>query len=99
MKNLLIIGGDYLGNIEKKLNEIGFRQLDHVKGRKEQGSRLHISQKADAVLILLDYVNHNLARETKMKAKERSIPVFYAKRSWTSIQQSIKQSGAMVAGE
>jgi hypothetical protein len=34
MPSLLIVGADHLGNIEDKLSEIGFDEIQHITGRK-----------------------------------------------------------------
>jgi len=90
MRNLVIVGADHLGQIEKNLNQIGFKNILHIKGRKESHNRFQIPQEADAVLVLLDFASHNLVKAMKDKAKKQSLPVFYAKRSWTSIYHSLK---------
>ena len=90
MRNLVIVGADHLGHIEKNLNQMGFKNILHIKGRKESESRFQLPQEADAVLVLLDFVSHNLAKATKDKARKQSLPICFAKRSWTSIYHSLK---------
>ncbi|MEK6635824.1 MAG: DUF2325 domain-containing protein, partial [Planctomycetota bacterium] len=45
----------------------------------------------DFIIVLYDFVNHNLAHKIKSFAENRGIPVVYAKRSWSSIYQKIKE--------
>jgi hypothetical protein len=89
MASLLIVGADHLGNIVHKLSEIGFQKVSHVSGRNCQSVKKGIPDHVDLVLVLTDYVNHNLSKVIKQRAKEQSLPIFFAKRSWCSIQQAL----------
>ena len=46
--------------------------------------------KADFIILLYDFVNHNLAYKIKKIAGNKGIPIIYAKRSWSSIYLSIQ---------
>lgn len=87
MASLLIVGADHLGNITDKLSEIGFHDVSHLSGRKCQSVKKAIPENIDLILVLTDYVNHNLSKVIKQKAKEQSLPIYFAKRSWCSIHQ------------
>ncbi|MGD8190893.1 DUF2325 domain-containing protein [Brevibacillus ginsengisoli] len=89
MASLLIVGADHLGNITEKLTDYGFDDVQHITGRKTQSVKKAISEDTDLILVLTDYVNHNLSKVIKQKAKEQSLPICFAKRSWCSIQQVI----------
>jgi hypothetical protein len=77
--SVLIVGGDHLGNIEGRLKDIGYQEVLHITGRK-----IH------SILVLTDYVNHNLSKEIKEKAKKQQVPIYFAKRSWSSIYQVLQ---------
>ncbi|MFC0560477.1 DUF2325 domain-containing protein [Halalkalibacter alkalisediminis] len=89
MSSLLIVGADRLGSIPKKLEELGFNEIIHMSGRKVQMVKKEIPSHIDLILVLTDFINHNLTAVLKKKAMEQSIPVCYAKRSWCSIYQAI----------
>jgi hypothetical protein len=91
MPSLLIVGADHLGNIEDKLSEIGFDEIQHITGRKCQTVKKEIPENVDLILVLTDYVNHNLSKVIKQKAKEQSIRICFAKRSWCSIYQVLNE--------
>jgi hypothetical protein len=93
MKSILIVGADHLGNIVEQLRKIGIQQIMHVSGRKCQEVKRGIPENVDAVLVLTDYVNHNLSKVIKQKAKEQSLPIFYAKRSWCAIHSALLPNG------
>ncbi|MGG3891476.1 DUF2325 domain-containing protein [Metabacillus fastidiosus] len=92
MGSLLVVGADNLGVITNKLLSVGFDEILHISGRKVQMVKKEIPGNISFILVLTDYVNHNLSTVIKQKAKSQSIPVFYAKRSWSSIYQVIKNA-------
>lgn len=87
----LIVGGDHLGSIPKELDKIGVDEIKHLTGRSGQKIRDGIPETMDFIILLYDFVNHNLAHKIKSFAENRGIPVVYAKRSWSSIYQKIKE--------
>jgi hypothetical protein len=91
MNSLLIIGADHLGVIPDKLSSVGFDQILHINGRKVQMVKRAIPENISCILVLTDYVNHNLSTVIKQRAKSQSIPIFYAKRSWTSINNALQR--------
>ncbi|RBW69545.1 DUF2325 domain-containing protein [Bacillus taeanensis] len=89
MRSLLIVGADHLGTIPSKLGKVGYKRVVHLSGRKVQMVKRKIPDHIDLILVLTDYINHNLSAVIKQKAKEQEIPIRYAKRSWSSIHQAI----------
>jgi hypothetical protein len=92
MKSLLIIGGDRIGNILKNLKEEGFREVIHINGRKKKMVHTDIPRKVDLILVLTDFINHNLTGAIKRKAQENGIPIRFSKRSWCLIHEEINRS-------
>ncbi|WP_147534612.1 DUF2325 domain-containing protein [Bacillus marasmi] len=90
MRSLLIVGADNLGGIPEKLTTVGFNEVLHIDGRKVQMVKKELPEKVSCILVLTDFVNHNLTSVIKKRAKSQSIPVYYAKRSWCSIYNAIK---------
>ncbi|TVL99347.1 MAG: dihydroorotate dehydrogenase [Candidatus Brocadia sp. WS118] len=90
--SVIIVGGDHLGSIPKELDKIGITEIQHLTGRTGQKMRGKIPEKVDFIILLYDFVNHNLAYKVKKLAINRNIPIIYAKRSWSSIYQKIKDS-------
>ncbi|MBP2018178.1 hypothetical protein J2Z79_001577 [Symbiobacterium terraclitae] len=85
---VLVIGGDHLGSIGQNLRNIGFTDVKHVTGRTER--RVEIPAGTELVIVLIDYVNHNLARWVKEQAKARQLPIIFARRSWSAICTSLQ---------
>jgi hypothetical protein len=89
--SVLIVGGDHLGSIPKELDKLGVKEIRHVTGRSGQKIRDGIPETMDFIIMLYDFVNHNLAYKIKKSAENKGIPIIYAKRSWASIYQKMKE--------
>ncbi|HYG58782.1 MAG TPA: DUF2325 domain-containing protein [Symbiobacteriaceae bacterium] len=85
---VVVVGGDHLGSIDKNLRSCGFHAIRHVKGRNQ--NRMEIGADTELVLVLVDYVNHNLAKWVKAEAKANNVPIVFARRSWSTIYESIQ---------
>ncbi|MBU9710564.1 DUF2325 domain-containing protein [Evansella tamaricis] len=89
MSSLLVIGGDKLGAIPDQLKKLGFSDVLHVDGRKVQMVKKEIPDNVDLILILTDFINHNLAKKIKDRASKKEIPICYSRRSWCAIYKSL----------
>jgi hypothetical protein len=90
--SVLIVGGDHLGSIPKQLKKIGVDNIKHMSGRNRNVIKRGMPMTMDLIIVLHDYVNHNLANVTKKQAKDYNIPVVFAKRSWSSIYKKLPNS-------
>lgn len=91
MSAILVIGGDRLGNIIDLLHGQGFDEIHHVSGRKSSQTGVTIPTGVKMILVLTDFVNHNLAKTVKSRAKDRSIPLLFCKRSCAAIAKALLQ--------
>jgi len=89
MTSLLIIGGDQLGAITKHLKTIGFADILHIDGRKSRMIKQDIPDGIDLILVLTDFISHNLAKKIKGRAEKKNIPICFSRRSWCSIYKSL----------
>lgn len=90
--SVVVIGGDHLGGIEKNLYAMGVTELIHISGRKSPGKRIGFPRETAFVLVFTDYVNHNTAQTVKTIAKSQAIPMIFAKRSWSSVEEKLQVS-------
>lgn len=87
--SVMVVGGDYLGTIEKNLYSLGVSELLHLDGRKgSKKGRVHIPQQVACILVFTDYINHNTAKLIKDAAKLQGVPSFFSKRSWGAMEAS-----------
>ena len=91
--NVIVIGADHLGSIEKNLEIYGATQIDHVSGRATIDRKVAIPRTASLVVVLTDFVNHGTAKRAKAAAKAQGIPTVFAKRSWCLLEQELIKSG------
>ncbi|QQE75542.1 DUF2325 domain-containing protein [Brevibacillus composti] len=91
MSSILVIGGDRLGNIVDFLQGQGFTDIHHVTGRKNSQTGVKIPTGTHMILVLTDFVNHNLAKTVKSQAKDRELPILFCKRSCSAIAKALVQ--------
>lgn len=89
--SILLVGGDRLGGITEKLVKSGFENIDHISGRKNSDKKIKIPEKTDLVLVLVDYVGHNLSEFVKKESKRTGIKVAFSKRSWIYMEKVIQE--------
>lgn len=88
--SVLVIGGDRICNIKEKLRQSGFDKIEHVTGRKKMDRKIKIPEKTDLVLVLIDYVGHNVTEVVKDVSKRCDVKVMFSKRSWVHMEGAIQ---------
>jgi len=88
--SVFIIGADNLGNIPSNLTKAGVKSLRHFKGRKRISEDIQIPVNTDLILVITDYISHNISELIRRKAKAASLPVIFSKRSWSHLQEKIQ---------
>ncbi|SDL27332.1 DUF2325 domain-containing protein [Halarsenatibacter silvermanii] len=90
----LVVGGDNLGVIKDNLRDMGFDSIYHVTGRKKKRARqISIPDGVDLILILTDYIHHNLMKMVKEEAKCHEADCIFARRSWSHICKKMQMCG------
>jgi hypothetical protein len=95
---VLIVGGDNIRSILDKLQQKGFNDIVHINGRKGGDKKICTLLKvenADLVIILVDYVNHSVVRNTKEKIKNSNAKAIFSKRSWLQLESPINNFMAL----
>lgn len=88
-RHALVVGADSLGKIPDALAEFGIDILQHLSGRNVAHSRKApaLPRNADMVLLLTDFLGHNVMRHYRELAEESNIPVIACRRSVCAIRQ------------
>ncbi|WP_425448217.1 DUF2325 domain-containing protein [Dethiothermospora halolimnae] len=81
----LVVGGDRLGNIPDVLSSNGIKDYHHWPGRKKGMRNKKIPDDVDMVIVLYDYIEHNLTKIVKRQSKSLDIPCIYSKRSCSDL--------------
>ena len=90
-RHALVVGADILGKIPDALAEFGIDILQHLSGRNVAHSRKApaLPRNADMVVLLTDFLGHNVMRHYRELAQESNIPVIACRRSVCAIRQSL----------
>ncbi|MHC6180328.1 DUF2325 domain-containing protein [Clostridium sp. JNZ X4-2] len=86
---ILVVGGDRIASIKNKLRENGFNKIIHVTGRKKGDRKIIIPSNMDLVMVLTDYIGHNMAEIVKERSKRNNVTVMFCKHSWSNIYKNI----------
>lgn len=85
----LIVGGDKLGNIPQMLNQKGFTEYIHWPGRKKGMRNKKIPKNTDMVIVLYDYIEHNLTEVIKSQSRSMDIPCLFSKRACSDLMAKL----------
>lgn len=76
----MIIGGDNVMVTRRSLEASGYADIVHWSGRKRSDLRRDMPCGVVHMVIMLNFVNHNLARRMKLLAQQQQISVAYVGR-------------------
>ncbi|HPU81220.1 DUF2325 domain-containing protein [Accumulibacter sp.] len=74
----LIIGGDRVAVYMNYLQRLGYATIRHWNGRKKSECHRQIPVDTSLVVILIDHVNHGLAKKTRRTANEMRVPIVFS---------------------
>lgn len=86
----LIVGGDRLGNIPDLLNAKGIQEYIHWPGRKKGMRNREIPLNVDMIIVLYDFIEHNLASIIKKQSKNLDVPCIFAKRASSDLAMKLE---------
>ncbi|MCB2361315.1 DUF2325 domain-containing protein [Clostridium estertheticum] len=89
--SILVIGGDNLGNITEKLKQNGFKDIEHITGRKKDAKNFKIPGHIDLVMVLVDFVGHQLTKIVKEESRRSDVKIAFSKRSWIHMEKKIQE--------
>lgn len=88
----LIVGGDYIKPIEKIITDRGVRNIEHWTGRKVGDLKKTVPKDTKFVVLLLDYLNHGLAKKVRGDADRRGLQVIYCRRSLGQFSEKLEEA-------
>lgn len=90
---ILVVGGDSVGAITERAYAGGHGCVEHWSGRKTRDRMRSIPKDTEAVVLVLDRVNHTLARKVRPKRHVAACPFSFrseaAKSRWLMTGHSI----------
>ena len=92
--SVLIVGGDRVAPAYLTLlASSGFAPVRHWSGRKPGECHREIPQDTRVVVLLVDQVNHSLARKIRKTADQRALPIVFCQRSLNQLASAIDHLG------
>jgi hypothetical protein len=77
----LIVGGDRVGPYKDYLLGQGFGPVRHWTGRNQSECHRSIPLDTRVVVVMVDFINHGLAKKIRRAADEMAVPIVFSRRS------------------
>lgn len=88
--SVMLVGADHLGTIERKMQILGINSIDHITGRNGGARKKSKFPSSTALIVIfIDYINHTTAKNIKNMAKSQGVPLVFANRSWSSLEEKL----------
>ena len=89
----VIVGADRLGNIPDLLRRHNISILQHVSGRDpaHQKKSMQLPSGTQLVILLTDFLGHNVMKSFRCAAGQRGVPVLACRRSVCAMQHALEQ--------
>jgi len=85
----LIVGGDRVGAYRDFLVERGYVPVRHWSGRNQSECHRQIPIDTRVVVVMVDQVNHGLAKKIRKVAYEMAVPVVFSRRSVVQLSSAL----------
>lgn len=85
----LLVGADRLGNIPDALTDYGISEYTHWTGRKKGMRNMDVPPTTDMIIVFYDFVEHNISKIIKEKAKQSDIPCVFSKRACSDLVKKL----------
>lgn len=91
----LVVGADTLGNIPGVLRDHNIAVAHHVSGRApaHQKRSLQLPSGTDMVILLTDFLGHNVMKTFRTAAQRANVKVLVCRRSVCSLKQALARCG------
>lgn len=89
----VIVGADRLGNLPDVLKAHNIKINKHITGREpsHQKKNLQLPSGTELVILLTDFLGHNVMKSFRSAAEKAEIPIVACKRSVCSMQSALEQ--------
>lgn len=94
-RRALVVGADRLGNIPDLLKTHQIEIHQHINGREtaHQKKVMTLPSGTHLVILLTDFLGHNVMKSFRQAAQRAGVPVLACKRSVSSVHQALTQNG------
>lgn len=87
----LIIGGDTIETIRRKLAAHGLDDVEHWGGRKPADARRAIPARVRLVVMVTDQLNHSMLYNATIRATRLGLPIIYSRRSAHELRSKLEE--------
>ena len=84
-----IVGGDYVESLKREIVAHGHADVEHWCGRKSGFARRAVPEHARLIVVLYDYVNHNLAIGLKRQARRNGAALLFCRNSANELHRKL----------
>lgn len=91
--SVLIVGGDRAAVYREQLQALGFDSFAHWSGRTGSDCHRKIPDDTRLVVVLINFVNHGLARKVRRLASEMAVEVVFG-RSISGVAEALAEQRA-----
>jgi len=77
----LIVGGDYVESLKTAMSDRGMERIEHWNGRKPADLRKTLPKGTELIVILYDFLSHQMLMKVNADAADSGIPVIHCRRS------------------
>jgi hypothetical protein len=95
----LIVGGDYVESLKREIVAHGHADVEHWSGRKIGFTRRTIPDHAQLIVVLCDYVNHNLAIGLKRQARRSGAALLFCRHSVNDLRRKLDEMAGAGPGD
>lgn len=91
--NAIVVGADRLGNLPDVLKAHNIKINKHITGRDpaHQKKNMSLPSGTEIVILLTDFLGHNVMKSFRSAAEKQNIPIVACKRSVCSMQSALQQ--------
>ncbi|HVY04474.1 MAG TPA: DUF2325 domain-containing protein [Burkholderiales bacterium] len=88
--SVLIVGGDYIEPLRREIAARGVDTIRHWSGRKPGDLKREVPADTRLIVVLCDYVSHQLAFMLKKQAGRARVPMLYSRRSASDLRSKLE---------
>ena len=87
----LIVGGDYIEPLRREIVAHGIGQVEHWDGRKPGYITREVPACTRLIVVLYDYISHQLRLTLKKQATRDRVPLVYCRRSANELRAKLRE--------
>ena len=84
---VLIVGGDRISSIARYLAQNGYKDIRHWDARRNGDAHRYLPQNTRLVVILINFLNHGMAKKIKRDAEQLGVPILFSNNSASELSQ------------